>query len=228
MQLKSFLKFVVGVIIVGLLVNLLSDYVDSVFPDGRRIVVLLTLSAIGAWLCYLLSRTLYTYVTDGRYAIEAIILNSRNEILLFSHPVHKVMLPPGGRVNRNEFPDEALRARLEERIALGPSDYRFDPLLHRHFESTGAYIGQVLRLPAPVMVQKELHRQRTLVRFHYCLLYVLRVVDDHVPIKATKFAPTQWVNRASLDFMVQTGKTFPDVLDTYDRIMAEIAAPESR
>jgi hypothetical protein len=226
LRLKSFVRFAIGVVVVGLMINILSDYVESKFPSGRRVAVQLTLLIGAAWVFVLLSRALYTYFTDGRYSVQALILNSRNELLLFNHPLHKVMLPPGGRVRRTEFPDDALHARLSERLDLHPRDYRFDPVFHRFTEDTGAYIGEVRRIPAPFMVQKELHRQRAFVRFHYDLLFVLRVVDDGVVLHAGRFEPTQWVNRDALVLMVSTRRTFPDVLDAYDRLLAALPAVE--
>jgi hypothetical protein len=186
--------------------------------------VRLALIALAAWAAVILTRLALSYVTGGRYAVEALVLNADDHLLVYRHPQHRCMLPPGGRVRRTEFPDVALQLRLEERLGLRPGQYRFDPRFHHGLDVNFGNLGQVQRFPAPFLVQRELHRQRGFVQTHYDLIYVLKLVDPDVSFAVSQYSPTQFVDMAALRDMAAQGRTLPDVLDAYRRVMA-IASP---
>ena len=219
---RSFVRFAFGVALVGVLINLASSYIDDRYPAARELLLGVALGALVLWLLVLLTQYVFSYLVGGRYAVEALILISRNELLLYRHPHHKVMLPPGGRVKRWEFPNFALQLRLEERLGLNPRDYRFDESFHHGIDGNTGHLGEIQRFAAPFLVQREIHRQRGFVQFHYDLIYVLRLLDDQTAFDAPKYSPVHFVDLAALREMVAQQRSFPDVLDAYRRVLATL------
>jgi hypothetical protein len=129
------------------------------------------------------------------------------------------MLPPGGRVKRSEFPNEAIQLRLEERLGLNPRDYKFDERFHHGINSKSGYLGEVQRQAAPFLVQRELHRQRAFVKFHYDFFYVLKLLSDDVSFADSDYQPVYFVSLDGLKEMVEQRTTYPDVLDAYQRVL---------
>jgi hypothetical protein len=219
---RSFVRFAFGVALVGILINLVSSVIDDRYPAFRNLLIGVAVAGVVGWLLVLLTQYVFSHVAGGRYAVEALILNSRNELLMYRHPHHKVMLPPGGRVKRSEFPNFALQLRLEERLGLNPRQYRFDDHFHHGIDENTGHLGEIQRFAAPFLVQREIHRQRTFVRFHYDLIYVLRLLDDHTAFDSPKYDPVHFVDLAALREMVAQRRSFPDVLDAYRRVLDTI------
>ncbi|HZB31616.1 MAG TPA: hypothetical protein VE465_15765 [Streptosporangiaceae bacterium] len=224
-RLGSFVRFVLSIVVVGILVNLAADFLDTHFPPARNILVYLAALVMACWALTLLTKFALSYFISGRYAVEALVLNSRDELLLYHHPHHKCMLPPGGRVKRTEFPNFALQNRLEERLGLTPNHYLFDPRFHGGLDANSGNLGEIERFAAPFLVQREIHRQRSFVKAHYDFIYVLKLRDDNVPLSPSRYRPVHFVDMAALQEMVAQKRTFPDVLDAYRRI-SRVAAQE--
>lgn len=220
-RLRAFLQFFVGIVAVGILVNLAADYLMDSFPPARTVLVQIAAITALVVATALLARAAIGFITSGRYAVEALILNDRDELLLYRHPHHKCMLPPGGRVKHSEFPNFAIQLRLEERIGLNPRQYKFDDRFHHGLNTNAGNLGEIQRLAAPFLVQREMHRQRSFVRFHYDFIYVLKLLDDSVSFDDnSKFGPIHFVDHDALREMVAQRRTFPDVLDAYNRVLA--------
>lgn len=216
---RIFLQFILGVVVVGILVNLASDYLGGRFPPVQKLLVQLALMAVAVWAAILITRLALSYLIGGRYAVEALILNAHDELLLYRHPQHKCMLPPGGRVKRSEFPDFALQLRLEERLGLSPGQYRFDERFHHGLNVNFGNLGQIQRFPAPFLVQREMHRQRSFVESHYDLIYVLKLLEENLVFRSSKYSPVHFVDMDALQEMAAQGRTLPDVLDAYRRVL---------
>ena len=216
---RSFLKYVAGVIVVGLLIHLAGTYLADAYPAADKVIVQLAALLAVVVLVTLIVQGIVSYLTSGRYAVEALILNQNDELLLYFHPQHKCMLPPGGRVKRSEFPHEAIGARLEERVGLKPDQYQLDGRFHHGLNSGN--LGAVQRVAAPFLVQRELHRQRSFIRFHYDFFYVYRLLDvkSH-QFDNVKVGPVHFADLDAISEMVAQKRTFPDVLDAYRRVLA--------
>jgi ADP-ribose pyrophosphatase YjhB (NUDIX family) len=219
-KMASFIRSVVGVVVVGILVNLASDAVGRRFPSAKNIMVYLAMLVVAVWLLVIVLQIVKSYLIQGRYAVEALILNSRNELLLYHHPHHKCMLPPGGRIGHFEFPNDALQRRLQERLDLNPRAYRFDDRVHDMRDLNNGWLGEIQRFATPFLVQRELHRQRRFVSFHYDFIYVIRLLDDDTVFDAQKYEPAQFFDLQMLNEMVAQRRTFPDVLDAYKRVLS--------
>jgi hypothetical protein len=221
-RIRFLVQFIISVIIVGILINLISDYVGRHYEAAEEPLIVAGLAAITVWILIVVTDISYTRLTAGRYAVEAFILNDRHELLLWRHPFHKVMLPPGGRVGRREFPNQALQARLEERLNLNATKYEFDERFHQDLNVSSANLGEVQRLPAPFIVQREIHKQRAFVKYHYDLIYVLRLLPGQTVTSRSKYDPVRFVDLKALIDMTASGKVYPDVLDAYHRILTAI------
>jgi ADP-ribose pyrophosphatase YjhB (NUDIX family) len=187
-----------------------------------QILVQLSFVVLAAWSLVLIGRLAVWFITSGRYAVEALILNENDELLLYRHPLHKTMLPPGGRVRRTEFPNEAIQRRLQERLGLTPDKYVYDHHFHHGLVNSGN-LGDVERLAAPFLVQRELHRQRNFVKLHYDFIYVLRLTGQHMTFDNPRYSPVHFADLETLREMVAQGRTLPDVLDAYRRALEVIA-----
>ena len=223
MTARRILQFIVSVVLAGVLVHLLGDEQAKKYTGFSHMLVQVVALVVVAALLVALMSLVITYITHGRYAVEALILNDADELLMCWHPHHKCMIPPGGRVGRTEFPHDAIRRRLQARIGLAATQYHFDPRFHHGLDSNSGDLGRVQRVAAPFMVQRELHKQRTLSRFHYDFIYVLRLSDPAPNFDKAKFAPVHFVNLGALEQMVAQRRTFPDVLDLYNRTLSVIA-----
>lgn len=223
-RVRTFVEFVVGVVVVGIVIHLIGDYLGDRYSSIEKPLIVIAITAVGIWTLFILTGLMLARFTAGRYAVEALILNSQNDLLVCRQPYHNCMLPPGGRVKRSEFPNEALQLRLQERLDLNPRDYRFDDRFHHGINGNSGNLGEVQRVAAPFLVQRELHKQRTFVDFHYDFFYVIKLLSDDILIKpAAKYQPAYFVDLDSLKEMVAQRRTFPDVLDAYQRVLNQIA-----
>jgi hypothetical protein len=216
---RYFVQFVLGVILVGVAVNLVSDYLGSHYGKAEKPLLIVLIVGVVIWIGVIATDIAYTRLIAGRYAVEAFILNERDELLLYRHPFHKCMIPPGGRVGRTEFPNEALEARLKERLGLTPQQYKFDDRIHQDLNPSSTNIGNIQRMQIPFMVQREIHKQRTFVKYHYDFIYVLKLLPGQAFTALPKYEPVHFVSLSGLQEMVSQGTAFPDVLDAYQRIL---------
>ena len=167
---------------------------------------------------YFLVRLGIERYTGGRYAVEAFLLDSANRLLVYRHPHHKKMLPPGGRLESGEFPTDGLEKRLDERLKLKRGEYKYVDLTLAFLIPREAF-ANVQSLPTPFRVQKEVIRQRRFKRFHYDFIYVLMLTSDRSSFDASKYDPVQFVDLQQLEQMGNRGETYADVVDTYRQIL---------
>jgi len=119
------------------------------------------------------------------------------------------------------LPHVALRDRLAERLGLDDSDWSFNERFHPGLDFNVGNVGNVQRVAAPFLVQRELEKQRAFVRFHYDFIYVLRLNPGvRIARESSDLARTHtFVDLAQLREMVIQRQSFPDVLDAYTRVV---------
>lgn len=222
-KIRTLVQFVLSVVIVGVVVNLASDYLGKQYRHAEKPLIEIALVALVAWAAMIVTQIVLSRYIGGRYAVEVLILNRRDELLMWWHPFHRVMLPPGGRVKGSEFPNDALQLRLVERLNLSPDKYQFDERFHHGLDANTGNLGEIQRLAAPFLVQRELHRQRAFVKLHYDFIYVLKLVSDDPVVGLRRYQPVHFVGMEALRDMVNQRRTFPDVLDAYSRVLDVIA-----
>ena len=226
MKLTNLDRAIIAGLIIATIANLFSDSLKSVLPNTlptlQGVVFALTAALIAVWLIVLIGRHIVERITAGKYAVEALILNEKNELLLFYHPTHQKHIPPAGRVNSGEVPDEAVKNRLQERLGLTPQDYRYHGSFHDVNDVSYASFERVIRVPAPFLVQREKRRQRGYVKYHYDFFYVLELTNPNPIFLDNEYGPPIWVDLEELKLLVEKDKTFPDVLDAYGRVLSRL------
>ena len=55
---------------------------------------------------------------DNHFTTTGVVINSRNEILMIHHNKLQVWLPPGGHIEDNELPDEAVLREIYEETGI--------------------------------------------------------------------------------------------------------------
>lgn len=218
------LGFIGSVLIAGVVVNVASGVLMERYSRLSTTVTIVVLAVGSAVLLGLLARNLYLGITATRYAVSAVVLDGDGRMLTYRHPHHKVNLWPGGRVGLAESPHAALAARLRERLGLEPADYEYDERFHP--SGDWGFLGNVERVAAPFIVQRELERQRSRIRAHYDLVYVLRLTRDRVQIDSDRYAPVEFRTLDDLVEMERLGRTFPDLVAAYRQVHARVRLGE--
>jgi hypothetical protein len=131
LKLTKFDRFLLVSVSVAILVKSAADYINGLNPSIRQVAGLFVLIILFFWVFLLTGRYLWYKLTEGKFAVEAFILNSKKELLLYKHPYHNRFIPPGGRTKgENEFPDQALVRTLRERVGLREDSYKFSEIFH--------------------------------------------------------------------------------------------------
>jgi ADP-ribose pyrophosphatase YjhB (NUDIX family) len=215
---KQYEKYVFLGIILAMIVNGASGWL---LPPDSAITHIFTYFILGGAVVatlLLAGRLSLLYLTSGQYSVEAFILDSSNRLLVYRHPHHGKMLPPGGRLKWGEFPTDGLEARLKERLHLMRENYRYVEVSLAYLEPRRSF-AHLQSLPTPFIVQREVLRQRRFKRFHYDFIYVLRMKSDPISFDSTEYQPVQFVNMQRLLEYSANNETFEDVVDTYRRIL---------
>ena len=221
-KLNAFDRIILSSLLLSMIVNIFSDYVIQIFPNIQSLLFPAVVILIIIWSLYFAGKLIYDKYTMGRYAVEVFLLNDQNELLLYYHPYHKKYLPPGGRVNASEFPDDAVRNRLKERIGLQSGDFVFHELFHPNLNSSSHTLGKIERIATPFLVQKELITQRGHKKFHYDFFYVLRLTKLPSCFLDNEYQPIRFVSKDTLKDIILDKECFPDVMDTYERILKHL------
>lgn len=219
-QLSGFDRLMLVAILLALLVNIASTYISDIDPIIVKLVGNFVIAILAIWVLYFISKNIYESFTSGRMAVEALILNQENKLLLYKHPYHKKFIPPGGRVQNNELPDQALIRALRERVGLIEDDYNFHGIIHNRSRHTEGYLENVERVIAPFIIQKELRSQRLGKKYHYDFLYVLSLTNNNFVFPENKYKPFFFVDKNKLNEVRASNDTFPDVVDAYSRVLS--------
>lgn len=221
MELNKWDRLLLITVLLALAVNIAASFFASL-QNGvvQRYIGIAVVVIVVFWTISLVWRYSVNKITEGKYAVEAFILNGNKELLVYRHPYHNKFIPPGGRVRSNEFPEEALGKRLLERTGLSQDSYSFSQAFHPTL-STQYALGSVERVQVPFIIQKEIRRQRFFKRFHYDFIYVLQLKDNTFTFPSNKYAPFSFVTFTMLEQMLARRETFPDVLDAYEKILGK-------
>jgi len=57
-------------------------------------------------------------IVENHFTATGIVFNSINEILMIHHNKLKVWLPPGGHIDKNEVPDNAVLREIYEETGI--------------------------------------------------------------------------------------------------------------
>jgi ADP-ribose pyrophosphatase YjhB (NUDIX family) len=216
---SKYFQVVGGGIIFATILVFAQNWLNDNYPALRLISFVLILLLVLCWLVYLVTRRLRDLYSSTRFAVQALIFDSEGRVLFYSHPYHGKRIPPGGRANFNEFPEEALTRCLKERLGMSESDYTFDIAIHQSARPLLGDIGNVVRIHEPFLIQRELRKQRFLVNSHYDFIYVLKYIGDGRFPATGRYAPVRFLEMAEIEKLVDRRETFSDVLEACKRVI---------
>lgn len=207
-------------VLLGLLVNLASSFLDAKFPQVGLYLTALLVIIVFIWGTFRLSSTVMQYFRKGRYSVEVFLLNQNNDLLLIKHPYHGRLLPPGGRLNQWELPHEAVSRRLREEAGI--SEFEFHPRFHK-IQSPKMINEIVERVPTPYLIQIEHRKQRRDIKFHYDYIYICLFIGDGTkPLETIKEYNPKWMNLKGIYQLDKHLKPFDDAVQTYEDLLKKL------
>jgi ADP-ribose pyrophosphatase YjhB (NUDIX family) len=214
---KSIDRFILATILVGLIVNLGSTFIDEYFPQITTYAAITLGFAVAIWGLYRLVSTLLQYVRYGRYAVLIFFLNSENKLLLIKHPFHGCLLPPGGRLKQWELPHVAVAKRLKEETKI--EDFEFHPQFH----NPNLMISEIVEsVPRPYSVHMEHRKQRGLVRFHYAFVYVCHFIGSDMPLQPVEDYQPRWLSLPEIYQLPKGVIPYDDIIRRYEDILTHL------
>lgn len=216
---NKFRGFVLTAIVVAIVVGLATTYIQELDERFKSIAFWIVMGVVVLWGVVEATAQLLAvlYFGKGRYAVLIFVLDDADRLLLVTHPYHRRLITPGGRLKVLELPHDAVARVL--RTEAGISTFEFSSLFHA---KQAAYTESVTIVPQPYMVQREDRKQRGFVRFHYAFVYVVRCAHGNVGA-IPQYQPT-WYSRSEIEKLMSPDRPFDDVVDRYDDILARIAA----
>jgi ADP-ribose pyrophosphatase YjhB (NUDIX family) len=127
-----------------------------------------------------------TYSLD---IVVASLIVEKNKILLIHHKKLNKWLPPGGHIEKNETPDEAVKREIKEELnsELELVSYK-KPF---YFKENN--------LVFPFYINKHLIRED---HYHYCLYYLGKLKDKDIKIEKNEILDYKWIKEDELqDFI---------------------------
>jgi ADP-ribose pyrophosphatase YjhB (NUDIX family) len=211
---KSIDRFILVTVLISLLVNLGSAFVDQRFPTITGYAAIILGLAIIIWGVYRLLGIVFQYIRYGRYAVLVFFLHKNNKLLLIRHPFHGCLLPPGGRLNQWELPHKAVAKKLEEEAGI--TEFEFHPKFH----NPDYMISEVVEdVPRPYSVHMEHRKQRGLVKFHYAFVYVCRFKGAVTPLENKPDYQPRWLSLEEIYQLPKGDIPYDDILRRYEDIL---------
>lgn len=142
-----------------------------------------------------------------------VVFNS--QVLLLHHKQRNKWLQPGGHIELNEDPEEALRRELKEEVGLALSD--FIVVQRRDLRPKFDTQHKVLALPFDINVHQTSKNHR-----HIDLCYIVQSKTSKVRLEAAKAHDIGWFTQAEMKAKGGTGTMLP-----YTFELAKIALMQS-
>jgi ADP-ribose pyrophosphatase YjhB (NUDIX family) len=213
-------RFILLSVLLGLLINLTSSFLDARFPQAGLYLTALLVIAICIWGIFRLSSVALQYFRSGRYSVEVFLLNQNNDLLLIKHPYHRRLLPPGGRLNQWEQPHEAVsRSLLEE---AGISEFEFHARFHK-IQAPKMINNVVERVPAPYLTQIEHRKQRRDIKFHYDFIYICIFTGNTTKsLASVKEYHPKWMTLQEIKQLDKSSRPFDDAIQIYEDLLKKL------
>jgi len=216
---KSSTNFILTAIATGLLVNLASAYLGTQVPIINSYAAILILTIIVGWVVFLIMKLVSSYFIEGRYAVEILFINSKNELLFINHPFHKCLVPPSARLKLWQIPHKTIAETLFRETGITNHEYELHPKFHTKEEMISEKVEDV---PRPYAVQTEHRRQRGFVRFHHTFLYVCRFKNGDLSLKNVRDYQPRWVSLEEMRKMKKDLRPFEDLFWRYEKLLKEL------
>ncbi|NMB66642.1 NUDIX domain-containing protein [Candidatus Woesearchaeota archaeon] len=117
--------------------------------------------------------------------VVASLIVEKDKILLIHHKKLNKWLPPGGHIEKNETPDEAVKREIKEEInsELELISYK------KPFDFKGN------NLVFPFYINKHLIKED---HYHYCLYYLGKLKDNNIKIEKNEILNYKWIKEKEL------------------------------
>lgn len=214
--LNSVDRLIMSAIVLAAIVNVASSYYSEVLPESIKVSALLIVSIIFIYFIFRILGLLLSYLRYGRFAVLVFVLNKKNQLLLVSHPYHKRRIPPGGRLAQWELPHTAVTAKLKDEANI--LNFEFHSLFHKKHLVISELVEDV---PRPYSVHMEHRRQRSLVKFHYAFIYIVRCLEEGGYRFRSEYDP-KWFSLQEIKEMPRDQIPFDDIIRRYEDILEQL------
>ena len=128
---------------------------------------------------------------DRHFTATGLVFSRQGQILLIHHKKLNVWLPPGGHVEKNERPDDAVLREIFEETGIRAALLKSNSLPDAQDD-----FAQVLATPFAVF-DEDIRAQHN--HFHLDLLYLCRALDEVLQENRSETNGAAWFGRAQID-----------------------------
>lgn len=114
-----------------------------------------------------------------------------NKVLLIHHKKHSKWLPPGGHIEENETPDEALHREIKEEIGI-----EIETLQNNILNAKGS-TKKELAIPFYINVHNVGDHD------HCCFFYLCKPLTNKIKIKKDEINDAKWFSKEDLDSVTE-------------------------
>ncbi len=118
-----------------------------------------------------------------------------NKILLINHKKLGRWLPPGGHIEKNETPDDALKREIKEEVGLEIE------LIQKNILHAGGTTKEELAVPFYTNVHSVGDHD------HYCLFYLCKPKTTKIKIKKDEVNDCKWFSKEDLNDVAEDVRT---------------------
>lgn len=124
------------------------------------------------------------------FVASGIILRNK-KILFIWHKKLKTWLFPGGHIEENELPDEAVKREIYEETGLDVQ------IIQTGYLQISTDIAETLNMP--YIILKEVIGKRAEEHYHIDLIYLCKVKDEEVRLNESEALKYAWFGKEDLD-----------------------------
>ena len=157
-----------------------------------------------------------------RFANLVYLISRNRNVVLIEHKYHNKIIPPGKRLGYHEEPHDAILRVLKEELGVSNIKLQFWPVFVKRTYKDKKGDGQIVLVPVPYQVQKEIRPQEEGIPEHYDFVYVC-LTDDEFEMHGDM--NPRWYSLNELQLRENNsvnGITFPDVIPTIERLLLEL------
>jgi len=139
---------------------------------------------------------------NNHFTATGIVFNSKKEILMIHHNKLKVWLPPGGHIDENELPDDAVLREIFEETGVKAeiiSSKRGFPLVSKHCKE--------LEIPFAILLENI---EGNGTHNHIDMIYLCRALQEDLVPQENEIHGIGWFTFEQIKAL----KTFDNVIKT--------------
>lgn len=161
-------------------------------------------------------------IAPRRFANLIYLISRNGNVALIEHKYHKKIMPPGTRLGYHEEPHDAIWRVLKEELGIRNVKLQFWPDFVERTYKDKMGDGQIVLVPVPYQVQKEIRPQEEGIPEHYDFVYVCLTeyeFEMHGDMNPKWYSLNELKSRENDS---RYGITFPDVIPTIERLFLEL------